>query len=78
MRIINMKNITHKIAATATTMIAGLRNRLDNERGDIVQTLIIIAISVILGGLVLTALLQGVENCTGSLDGDGSCFGINR
>lgn len=48
----------------------------DNERGDIVQTLIIIGIAVVLGGLLLVGLSGLVSGCLDSLNGgNGQCFG---
>jgi hypothetical protein len=49
----------------------------NNEDGDIVQTLIIIGIAVVLGGLLLVGLRPVVENCLTALDtGRGTCFGV--
>lgn len=73
-----MENITNKIAAKASVMVAGWRDRFGNERGDIVQTLIIVGISVVLGGIILGALSNVIQGCTDSLQGGSQsvCFGI--
>jgi len=60
------------IAAKATTTVAKLR---ENERGDIVQTLMVIAIAVVLIGIVLFGLRESVTDCIDSDFTD--CFGIN-
>lgn len=60
------------IAAKATTAVATMR---ENERGDIVQTLMVIAIAVVLVGIVLFGLRESVTDC---IDSDfANCFGIN-
>lgn len=53
-----------------------MKKKFNNENGDIVQTLIIIGIAVVLGGLLLTGLQPIVANCLTALEtGNGTCFG---
>jgi hypothetical protein len=69
-----MKNWLNGIAAKATSYVSSMRS---NERGDIVQTLMIIAVAVILIAVVYGALSGAVDNCIGP-NGDftGDCFGV--
>lgn len=61
----------NNMAAKTATYVSGLRK---NERGDIVQTLMIIAIAVILVAIVYAALQGSVNTCINS--GFTDCFGI--
>jgi hypothetical protein len=67
-----MKTWLNGLAAKATTAVTKMR---ENERGDIVQTLMIIAIAVVLIGIVLFGLQDSVTECIDSDFND--CFGIN-
>ena len=68
-----MKTWLNGLAAKATTAFAKMR---DNERGDIVQTLMIIAIAVVLIGIVLFGLRESINAC---LDSDFTdCFGVRN
>lgn len=67
-----MKTWLNGLAAKATTAVTKMR---ENERGDIVQTLMVIAIAVVLVGLVLVGLRGAITDCINSDFSD--CFGIN-
>ena len=67
-----MKTWLNGLAAKATTAVTKMR---ENERGDIVQTLMVIAIAVVLIGIVLFGLRGAVTECINSDFND--CFGIN-
>lgn len=63
----------NKIAAKLTTMVHMAKEAKDDERGDIVQTLIIVAVSVALGALVvpfLWGMVEGyINNINSNIDG---------
>lgn len=70
-------NIIKKLSAKLASFVADVREHADDERGDIVQTLIIIGIAVVLGGIVLAGLTPVIQGCLDALAGGGTaCFGI--
>jgi hypothetical protein len=74
MKITNM--LSAKAIAYASTVRDSFTKKTEDESGDIVQTLIIIGIAVVLGGLLLAGLRPVVENCLNAIStGRGSCFG---
>jgi hypothetical protein len=77
-----MKEFTNMLSAKAITYANTVRDsftsKTEDENGDIVQTLIIIGISVVLGGLLLTGLSGLVSGCLSALQGgNGQCFGVS-
>jgi ABC-type microcin C transport system permease subunit YejE len=75
-------DFTNKIAAKLSVyknvIVSSLKSKTDDESGDIVQTLIIIGISVVLGGLLLTGLSGLLGGCIDALSGkSGQCFGVS-
>ena len=70
-------NMINKMIAKLTSFVADVREHADDEQGDIVQTLIIIGIAVVLGGIVLAGLTPVIQGCLNALAGGGTaCFGI--
>lgn len=72
-------NIMNKLSAKLASFITDVREHANDERGDIVQTLIIIGIAVVLGGIVLAGLQPVIQGCLDALAGGGTaCFGIGN
>jgi hypothetical protein len=76
-----MEKFTSMVSAKAFSYAKAVKDsftsRNDDESGDIVQTLIIIGISVVLGGLLLTGLSGLLQGCLSALGGGtGQCFGV--
>lgn len=68
--------LSAKAIAYANTVRDSFTSKTEDESGDIVQTLIIIGIAVVLGGLLLTGLQPIVANCLNAIStGNGTCFG---
>ena len=66
-----MKKITDMLAAKFVA-------KVNDESGDVVQTLLIIAFSVVVGILFFTTLQEPIVNCINAVaGGSGVCFGQN-
>lgn len=68
--------LSAKAVVYANKVRDSFTSKTEDESGDIVQTLIIIGISVVLGGVLLTGLTPIIEGCLDALNGgSGQCFG---
>ena len=74
MKFTNM--LSAKAIVYASTVRDSFTKKTEDESGDIVQTLIIIGIAVVLGGLLLGGLRPIVTGCLDAIQsGKGTCFG---
>lgn len=68
-----MKKFTDMLSAKLVARMNAVSAKMDDESGDVVQTLFVVALAVLIGGALLSVFGGAIQACINGFANGGSC-----